>query len=203
MISFNDNAPLAAGRYANPLLNGVSYAVSGSLVAGTPSGFPAFALQRDIHGAEFYAQGSSLRFTIDAGADPSDGLHVSELTGTTGVFVFNGHENNTGRFHPALLQLNSDGTGSIRNSDNIGAGPGKNIDVDFGEEYITNFTFDPAFATLAARCRYRAPYCYSSAPSPAADSGHDGDRCRADGLQREVARRVGCALEGSARRSER
>ncbi len=144
------NAPLAPGSYSNPALNGVSYAVSGSLVPGTPSGFAAFALQRDIDGNAFYAQGSSLSFSIAAGADLSDGLQVSELTGTTDVFVFNGHENNTGRFHPALLQLHSDGTGSIRNSDNMGAGPAKNIDVDFGEEYVTNFTFDPAAVTLAA-----------------------------------------------------
>lgn len=144
------NAPLMPGSYVNPVLNSVSYAVSGSLEPGTPSGFSAFALQRDIDGTAFYAQGSSLAFSISAGADLSDGLQVSELTGTTGVFVFDGHENNTGRFHPALLQLNSDGTGSIRNSDNTGAGPGKNIDVDFGEEYITNFTFDPGAVTLAA-----------------------------------------------------
>ena len=143
-------APLAPGSFVNPILNSVSYAVSGSLTAGTPSGFGAFALQRDIDGGEFYLQGSSLTFEIAAGADLSDGLQLSELAGTTGVFVFNGHENNTGRFHPALLQLNSDGTGSIRNSDNMGAGPGKNIDVGFGEEYITNLTFDPAAVTLAA-----------------------------------------------------
>lgn len=142
--------PFAPGNFNNPALNGVSYAVSGSLVSGTPSGFPAFALQRTIGGDEFYLQGSSLSFEIAAGADLSDGLQLSELAGTTDVFVFNGHENNTGRFHPALLRLNSDGTGSIRNSDNMGAGPGKNIDVDFGAEYITELTFDPAAVTLVA-----------------------------------------------------
>lgn len=132
------------------MLNSVAYAVSGNLEPGTPSGFSAFALQRDSDGIAFYAQGSSLSFAIAAGADLSDGLQVSELTGTMGVFVFNGRENNTGRFHPALLQLNSDGIGSIRNPDNMGAGPGRNIHVGFGEEYITNFTFDQASVTLAA-----------------------------------------------------
>ena len=144
--------PLTAGTtYVNPTLNGVVYNVSGNLAAGTPSGFPAFALARTIAGAEFYSQGSSLSFTIDAAADLSDGLQVSDLSGTDPVFVFNGREVDTGRYHPALLELNANGTGSIRNSNNFGGinpSSGEEVDVDFGEEYITNLTFDPANLTL-------------------------------------------------------
>ena len=143
---------LTAGTtYVNPTLNGVVYNVSGALAMGTPSGFPAFALERTIGGAEFYSQGSSLSFTIDAAADLSDGLQVSDLSGTDPVFVFNGREVDTGRYHPALLELNADGTGSIRNSNNFGGtnpSSGLVVDVDFGEEYITNLTFDPANLTL-------------------------------------------------------
>ena len=60
------DAPLAPGVYVNPDILSVSYAVSGTLTPGTPSGFPAFALQRDMTGTEFYAQGSSLSFEISA-----------------------------------------------------------------------------------------------------------------------------------------
>lgn len=145
--------PLAAGAtYTNPTLNSVQYNVFGTLVA-TPSGFPAFNLVRNIGGAEFYTQGSSLMFSISATADLSDGLQVSELTGADPVFVFNGREVGTGRYHPALFQLNSDGTGSIRNSNNMGGinpGSGLEVDVDFGEEYITELAFDASSLTLAA-----------------------------------------------------
>ena len=137
---------LQPGSYSNPALQGVQYNVFGQLAPGTPSGFPGFDLQRTIGGAEFYAQGSSLEFEIAANADLSDGLQLSELAGPDPVLVFNGREVNTGRYHPALLQLNSDGTGSIRNSNNSGGvNPATNqvVDVDFGEEYITNLSFDP------------------------------------------------------------
>ena len=82
---------------------------------------------------------------------PSDGLQVSELVGTGIVFEFNGREVGTGRYHPALVQLNADGTGSIRNSNNTGGinpGSGLVVDVDFGEEYITELTFDPSTLTV-------------------------------------------------------
>lgn len=145
--------PLTAGTtYVNPLLNSVQYNVFGTLAA-TPSGFPAFNLVRNIGGTEFYTQGSSLMFSISATADLTDGLQVSELTGADPVFVFNGREVGTGRYHPALFQLNSDGTGSIRNSNNIGGvnpGSGMVVDVDFGEEYITELTFDASSLTLSA-----------------------------------------------------
>lgn len=118
----------------------LSTAFFGSLTPGTPSAFSAFNLQRTISGAEFYAQGSSLSFEIAAGADLTDGLQVGELAGANPVFLFNGREVGTGRYHPALFQLNNDGTGSIRNSNNMGGvnpGSGEIVDVSEGEEYIT------------------------------------------------------------------
>ena len=144
--------PLLPGMtYNNPGLNGVDYHVFGTLDV-TPSGFFAFDLNRSIGGTEFYTQGSSLSFEISATANLSDGLQVSDLAGTGTVFEFNGREVGTGRYHPALFQLNSDGTGSIRNSNNMGGinpGSGLEVDVTFGEEYITEFTFDPTALTLA------------------------------------------------------
>ena len=149
------SGPLTAGlSYNNPSLNSVEYSVSGSLLPdGSPSGFPRFNLERNISGADFYAQGSSLNFEIAASADLSNGLQVSELVGSDPVFFFDGREVGTGRYHPALFQLNSDGTGSIRNSNNSGGtnpSSGEVVDVDFGEEYITDLTFDPGQLTLAA-----------------------------------------------------
>jgi hypothetical protein len=92
-------------------------------------------------------------FEIAASADLSNGLQMSELVGSDSVFVFNGREVDTGRYHPALFQLNSDGTGSIQNSNNTGGinpSSGKEVNVNFGEEYITNLTFDPSQLTIAA-----------------------------------------------------
>lgn len=144
--------PLTAGTvYNDPALTGVDYRVFGALGA-TPSGFPAFNLVRSIGGGEFYSQGSSLSFEVSAAADLTDGLQVSELVGTDPVFVFNGLELGTGRYHPALFQLNADGTGSIRNSDNMGGinpGSGLVVDVEAGEEYITELTFNANNLTLA------------------------------------------------------
>ena len=143
--------PVTAGTsYSNPELIGVDYHVSGTL-DNTPSGFPAFNLIRAIEGQEFYSQGSSMSFEVEATADLSDGVQVSELVGDGIVFEFNGREVGTGRYHPALVQLNADGTGSIRNSNNFGGinpSSGKFVDVDFGEEYITEMTFTPATLTL-------------------------------------------------------
>ena len=128
---------LAPGRtFDNPTLNGVDYDVFGFLVA-TPSGFPAFRLERTIAGAEFYDQGSSLEFEIQWGADLSDGLQVSELEGAGTVFRFNGREVDTGRYHPAVVELNAGGTGRILNSINTGGvnlGRFRVVDVDFGDE---------------------------------------------------------------------
>ena len=143
--------PVTAGSsYSNPALTRIDYDVSGTL-DGTPSGFPAFNLIRAILGSEFYSQGSSMVFEVDITADLSDGLQVSELVGTDIVFQFNGREVDTGRYHPAIVQFNADGTGSIRNSNNKGGiNPvsGMEVDVDFGEEYITELTFTPSTLTL-------------------------------------------------------
>jgi hypothetical protein len=144
-------APLEPGTFSNPALNSVQYSVLGTL-GSTPSGFPGFNLQRTITGTDFYAQGSSLQFTIGAGADLTDGLQVSELTGSNPVFLFDGREVGTGRYHPPLFQLNSDGTGSIRNSNNFGGinpTTQQMVDVDYGEEYIVNLSFVPTDLTLA------------------------------------------------------
>ncbi len=138
--------PLAAGVYDNPPLVRVRYTVEGQL-ANTPSGFPAFALERDISGAEFYAQGSSLRFEIAPNAVLDDGVQVAELRGTDLVFVFNGREIDNGRFHPALFELRADGTGRLQNSNNV-VSSNPPLEVGFGEEYITDLRFDPGNLTL-------------------------------------------------------
>lgn len=140
-------APLASGSFVNPDITTVTYSVSGTLVPGTPSGFPAFALERTMTGDEFYAQGSSISFEIAAGAVLSDGVQVDELVGNGLVFTFNGKEVDNGRFHPTLFELNSDGTGMMQNSDNIIV-----LDplqqVEFGSEYINTLAFDPGNTTL-------------------------------------------------------
>ncbi len=141
------DAPLASGLYENPDIIAVEYSVSGSLVPGTPSGFSAFNLQRVISGVDFYAQGSSIRFEIANDADLSDGLQIDELVGEDLVFVFNGREEGNGRFHPALFELNSDGTGRIQNSNNIPDLEAQEV-VDFGAEYITDLSFDPGNLNL-------------------------------------------------------
>jgi hypothetical protein len=141
------DAPLAPGNYVNPDIVGVDYSVTGVLVAGTPSGFPSFALQRSMTGTEFYAQGSSLSFEISPNAVLSDGVQAIELVGSTVVLTFNGREVGNGRFHPALLELNADGTGRIQNSDNVIV-ESPLQQVNFGDEYITDLMFDPGNTTL-------------------------------------------------------
>ncbi len=151
-VEIDVQAPLAAGVYNNPILESVVYTVAGTLGSPTPSGFPAFLLERSIGGAAFYAQGSSLSFEIAAGANLSDGLQLSELVGTGTVFRFDGREVDTGRYHPPLLVLGADGSGSIRNSNNFGGinpQTGRFVDVAFGEEYIVGLSTDPASLTLA------------------------------------------------------
>ena len=140
-------APLTSGSFVNPDITTVTYSVSGTLVPGTPSGFPAFALERTMSGDEFYAQGSSISFEIAAGALLSDGVQIDELVGNGLVFTFNGKEVDNGRFHPTLFELNSDGTGMMQNSDNITV-----LDplqqVAFGSEYINTLAFDPGNTTI-------------------------------------------------------
>jgi len=154
------DAPLAPGVYTNPDISTILYRVSGNLM-NTPSGFPAFALERNISGTEFYAQGSSLSFEIDAGAVTSDGIQLAELTGAGIVFTFNGREIGNGRFHPALFELNADGTGMIQNSDNIIVEDPLQ-QVDFGEEYITDLAFDPGNLTLLTAIAATPPVQRSS-----------------------------------------
>ncbi len=142
-------APLATGVYNNPDIIDVTYQVMGNLVPGTPSGFPAFNLERSMTGTEFYAQGSSLSFEISPNAVLADGVQVAELVGAGVVFTFNAREIDNRRFHPALFELNTDGTGRIQNSDNIHTLDPLN-EVDFGEEYITDLMFDPGNTTVIA-----------------------------------------------------
>lgn len=142
------DTPLQTGSLIDPPLKTIEYKVRGSLMAGTPSGFPAFNLERTLTGTEFYEQGSSLRFEIAPTTNLEDGLQVSELEDTEDpVFIFNGREIDNGRFHPPVLELNSDGTGSIQNSNNIPSVEPPQ-EVDFGEEYVTELSFDPTEVTL-------------------------------------------------------
>ncbi|MEO1244321.1 MAG: hypothetical protein AAFX56_01450 [Pseudomonadota bacterium] len=147
--------PLAPGVYDNPALVSVSYTVTGEL-NNTPSGFPAFELRREISGAEFYAQGSSLRFEVAANAVLTDGVQAIELAGADVVFRFNGREVDNGRFHPALLELSANGTGRIQNSDNIVSNDPFQ-QVGFGEEYITDLQFDPGNLTLLTEINVPPP----------------------------------------------
>ncbi len=115
--------------------------------AGTPSEFPAFDLVRNISGEEFYAQGSSLSFEIAESAVLSDGVQVEELEGDGIVLTFNAREIDNGRFHPALFELRSDGSGRIQNSNNIPSLDPR-VDVAFGAEYITDLMFDEGNTTV-------------------------------------------------------
>lgn len=141
------DAPLTPGAYVDPEFVSLRYEVSGFLEPGTPSGFSAFDLQRSMTGTEFYAQGSSLSFEIDAAAVFSDGIQVVELVGNGLVLTFNGREIDNGRYHPALLELNADGTGRIQNSNNV-VTSNPLLEVGFGEEYITDLVFDPGNTTV-------------------------------------------------------
>ena len=146
-ITVEIDAPLLAGVYVNPEIISVDYQVTGVLEAGTPSEFPSFDLQRSMTGAEFYAQGSSLRFEIAETAVLSDGVQAAELVGSETVLIFNAREVDNKRFHPALFELNANGTGRIQNSDNV---PTQNplVEVEFGAEYITDLVFDAGNTTL-------------------------------------------------------
>ena len=146
-IDIEISSTLTPGNYVNPDIVRVTYSVSGTLVPGTPSGFPSLALQRDITGAEFYAQGSSLSFEIAPNAVLEDGVQAVELVGNGIVLTFNGREIGNGRFHPALLELDINGSGRIQNSNNIIV-ESPLRQVDFGAEYITDLMFDPGNTTL-------------------------------------------------------
>jgi hypothetical protein len=49
-----------------------------------------------------------------------------------------------------LLELRSAGTGTIQNSNNVPVQGPPPVEVDFGEEYITNLGFDPGNLTIVA-----------------------------------------------------
>jgi hypothetical protein len=146
-IDIEFNSPLERGVYMNPDIVEVVYSVSGTLVDPTPSDFPAFALQRTITGADFYAQGSSISFEIAGNASLSDGVQLAELAGNGIVLTFNGREVGNGRYHPALLELNANGTGQIQNSNNVIV-ENPLEEVDFGDEYVTTLMFDPGNTTI-------------------------------------------------------
>lgn len=132
---------------------------------------------QQLSGAMFYGNGGSLDFIIAAGADLSDGLQVSELdllsqplgysdpispvpgqalNDDNAVLVLDAREVGTGRYHPPLLILKNDGTGFIMNSNNTGVNGQTGRDIvatdglDYGLEYITTFTYDPAALTLVS-----------------------------------------------------
>lgn len=168
------SAPLILGANANPGINTVDYQVSGSLDSGNPSGFPAFILRSEdinpgnapVTGTQFYNNGALIDFIISAGADLSDGLQVSELDllpdqgypapvdDNGAVFVLNAREDGTGRYHPPIVIFRNDGTGQILNSNNTGVNgqTGRDIVAQdglfFGNEYITDFSFDANLLTL-------------------------------------------------------
>lgn len=148
-----DEVLQAGMTYINPAISFFEYEIRGNLAPNTPSGFPGFLLTRTMDGTEFYAQGSSLTFAVSASADLSNGLQISELSGSNSIFTLNAREFDTGRYHPSLFELNADGTGTVQNSNNSGPtrtnpSSGELVDIDFGDEYISNLTFDPANTTI-------------------------------------------------------
>lgn len=152
---------LVAGQnYVAPAISQIDYRIDGDLTAmGSPSGFPGFSLIRNYTGDQFYAQSpdASLQFEIDSAADLSDGLQLSELVsnGSDPILFFNARElnQNPGRYHPPVLSLFADGTGLLQNANNQSTilNPDSNelVNVDLGEEYIVNLSFNPANVTIA------------------------------------------------------
>ena len=157
-ISIEVLGPLASGAFVNPELGDIEFLVQGTLDLMTPArtanpAFTGFAVADlpSLSGQDFYDLGNSLHFEVAAGVDLTDGLQVSELVGTGLVFEFDGHELGTGRYHPPILQLFSDGTGSLRNSNNTGGiNPFTNVEVNatIGDEYIAELTFNPPSMVL-------------------------------------------------------
>jgi hypothetical protein len=161
--------PLTPGlEVGNDLVVEVRYLVAGSLSLDppTPSGFPAFRLDRRSTGEgaipvlSWIEQGSTVAFTVDPSAELGDGLQLDELVpGPDGLlFALDAREFerlDVARFHPPQILLFEDGTGLLRNSNNSSGstdttnpGTGGPVDVDFGEEYVTELVFDPSEITL-------------------------------------------------------
>ena len=139
--------------YVNPPLKNVSYTVVGVLDEPTPSGFPGFSLVREnIDGDSFYSLSAdaALSFSVSPTANLADGLQLSELVGASDVLYFNAREFNQapGRYHPPILRLNADGSGSLANANNQSdvpnppppVGSGMLVDVEIGEEYSVTLT---------------------------------------------------------------
>lgn len=153
-ISIEVAGPLRTGVFANPEIGDIEFLVRGALDPSTPArqanpAFTGFAVddRAALRGQAFYDQGNSLNFEIASTANLMDGLQVSELVGTGLVFEFDGRELGTGRYHPPIIQLMSDGTGSIRNSNNTGGiNPftGVEVNVEIGDEYVTTLGFEPS-----------------------------------------------------------
>lgn len=157
-------------RYTNQEILLVEYRVEGflSLNPPTPSGFPAFRLDRrpggegPISRADWLSQGSAVGFGVTATANLADGLQLSELVDLGGGLIFSLDAReferlDRARYHPPQLLLYADGRGRLQNSNNSSGSTGtlnpatrETVDVDFGEEYITDLSFDPSAITLVA-----------------------------------------------------
>lgn len=165
MIDFA--GPVVAGMsYDNSAIQEVRYRVNGSLAPGTPSGFTAFNLNRlglpegTISPQNWISQGSSIFFEVATSADLADGLSLDELiadsTGTLLRIDAREFERlDVSRYHPPHVVLNSNGTGLFQNSNNssgntstVNPGTGLPVNVDFGDEYITNLAFTPSGVLL-------------------------------------------------------
>ena len=152
-ITINVVGPLRTGVFLDPEIGDIEFLVRGSLDPTTPArtanpAFTGFAVDdlATLRGQAFYDLGNSLSFEIASDANLNDGLQVSELVGSGLVFEFDGRELGTGRYHPPIIQLFADGTGSIRNSNNTGGiNPftGVEVNVEIGDEYISELTFTP------------------------------------------------------------
>lgn len=153
-ITINVVGPLRTGVFLDPEIGDIEFLVRGTLDPTTParmanSAFTGFAVDdlAALRGQAFYDLGNSLSFEVASDANLNDGLQVSELVGSGLVFEFDGRELGTGRYHPPIVQLFANGTGSIRNSNNTGGiNPftGVAVNATIGDEYISEMTFTPA-----------------------------------------------------------
>jgi len=167
-FSIDFEGPLRGGEgYRNEDLLEVEYLVRGSL-DGTPSGFPAFALDRRASGREgaitpqeWTAQNSVLGFWIAKDANLLDGVQLSELIASSKdgtVLLIDAGERkrlDVARYHPPQLRLFADGTGILWSSSNtsgstgtVNPATGQTVDLEFGDEYITRLFFDPSAITI-------------------------------------------------------
>lgn len=158
-------------RIGNGNVDEVRYIVSGALSRNplTPSGFSAFRLNRFPNGEgpisreDWLAQGSRIEFKIASDALLGDGLQLSELVPgkkNGAILTIDAREFkrlDVARYHPPQLLLYPDGTGLLRSSNNssggtgtVNPGTGRTVDLDFGDEYITNIDFDPSAITIVA-----------------------------------------------------